>query len=278
MLKIYALIFFNLLISSGIHSKNSSHTAFSSISVAQFDLPLSCSLFPTIGEVISSKPIVILQNTTLVFSTPLGFIEQVVSKTLTPKLSLFFIAMTIAMIFFGIRSRLKSNKIKELEAIALQCSFEKMTLENKEFASNLQATTKELNDYAITIKKVTLLKKQLETIFTDKQLANNEKEALKQVKVCMNVFFDNYRELNQLLDKKLFVDKIVKSITQKYPDLNECEIKVIEYIGFQFTTKEIAILINKSEKSIEYYRTQIRKKVQLSTAITLDDFVQNFLN
>jgi len=48
---------------------------------------------------------------------------------------------------------------------------------------------------------------------------------------------------------------------------------VIEYITLQFTTREIAVLMGKSEKSIEYYRSQIRKKLNIKANTSLEEFL-----
>ena len=94
----------------------------------------------------------------------------------------------------------------------------------------------------------------------------------------MNAFFDNYRELTEIMQRKLNVDKIVKQSLHNFPDLTEKELKVIELITLQFTTKEIALLMDKSEKSVEYYRAQIRKKIDLRKSESLEDvFKSKFL-
>jgi DNA-binding CsgD family transcriptional regulator len=74
------------------------------------------------------------------------------------------------------------------------------------------------------------------------------------------------------MKKKLNVDKIVDFVKKSYPEISEKEIHVIEYITLHFTTKEIALLMGKSEKSVEYYRSQIRKKIQLDKNESLEDF------
>jgi DNA-binding CsgD family transcriptional regulator len=75
------------------------------------------------------------------------------------------------------------------------------------------------------------------------------------------------------MQKKLNVNKIVDFIKKDHPEITEKEIKVIEYIAMHFTTKEIALLMDKSEKSVEYYRTQIRKKIQLNSSSTLEEYL-----
>ena len=54
------------------------------------------------------------------------------------------------------------------------------------------------------------------------------------------------------MQKKLNVDKMVDFVMNDHPEITEKEIRVIEFIALHFTTKEIALLLGKSEKSIEY--------------------------
>lgn len=106
----------------------------------------------------------------------------------------------------------------------------------------------------------------------------DEKEILRNLKVCLNSFFDNYRDLSGIMQKKLNVDKIIAFVKEHHPDITAKEISVIEFIALQFTTKEIALLMDKSEKSIEYYRSQIRKKLHLSTNSTLEEYLNAQIN
>jgi DNA-binding CsgD family transcriptional regulator len=120
-----------------------------------------------------------------------------------------------------------------------------------------------------------LLKKQLDNIDDEKSPDYNEKETLKKLKLCLNSFFDNYRELTQMMHRKLNVDKIVEAVRKDHPEISDKEIRVIEYIALHFTTKEMALLMDKSEKSVEYYRTQIRKKIQLNSSSTLEEYLNS---
>ena len=91
--------------------------------------------------------------------------------------------------------------------------------------------------------------------------------------MCLNSFFYNYGELTQMMHRKLNVDKIVEAVRKDHPEISDKEIRVIEYIALHFTTKEMALLMDKSEKSVEYYRTQIRKKIQLNSSSTIEEYL-----
>jgi DNA-binding CsgD family transcriptional regulator len=181
--------------------------------------------------------------------------------------------MGLGIIFLLVRNHKKNKKIHSLSVIHFQNELLKKDFEKLELTENLKETAEELNTSIVNIKKVALLKKQLENIVDETNPNFNEKETLKKLKLCLNSFFDNYRELTQIMQKKLNVDKIVDLIKKDHPEITEKEIKVIEYIVLHFTTKEIALLMDKSEKSVEYYRTQIRKKIKLNSSNTLEEYL-----
>jgi len=174
-----------------------------------------------------------------------------------------------------IRSNKYKNEMNSLSIIHAQNELLAKEFERLELTENLKETTEELNTSILTIKKVALLKKQLENIVDDKSPNYNEKETLKKLKLSLNSFFDNYRELSQIMQKKLSVDKIVNFVKKNHPEITDKEMKVIEYIALNFTSKEIALLMDKSEKSVEYYRTQIRKKIKLNSSSTLEEYLNS---
>jgi DNA-binding CsgD family transcriptional regulator len=200
----------------------------------------------------------------------------------------YFSASSIIFCLFGIivllglwiallliRSNKYKNEKNSLSIIHAQNELLTKEFERLELTESLKETTEELNTSILTIKKVALLKKQLENIVDDKSTNYNEKETLKKLKVSLNSFFDNYRELTQIMQKKLSVDKIVNYVKKNHPEITDKEMKVIEYITLNFTSKEIALLMDKSEKSVEYYRTQIRKKIKLNSSSTLEEYLNS---
>jgi hypothetical protein len=199
-------------------------------------------------------------------------IENQLAKSNTRLLlSFIIIIMGLGIIFLMVRNYNKNKEIHSLSTIKAQNDLLKKEIEKIELSKSLKETSEELSTSILNIKKVALLKKQLENIVDEKSPSYNEKDTLKKLKLSLNSFFDNYRELTDIMQRKLNVEKIVKQSIHDFPDLTEKELKVIELITLQFTTKEIALLMDKSEKSVEYYRAQIRKKIDLAKNESLED-------
>jgi DNA-binding CsgD family transcriptional regulator len=58
-----------------------------------------------------------------------------------------------------------------------------------------------------------------------------------------------------------------------FPELNEKELKVIKLILQEFSTNEIAVMLEKSQKNIEFTRTNIRKKIKIPQETDLNNYL-----
>lgn len=172
-----------------------------------------------------------------------------------------------------IRSKKYKNEKKSLRVFQTQNKLLQKEFERLELTENTNESPYDLNISIDIIKKVAMLKKQLDNIQDEKITNYNEKEAFKKVKASLNSFFASHSETAHIVQKRLNIDKIVAFIKKDYPEISEKEVRVIEYIVMHFTTKEIALLMDKSEKSVEYYRSQIRKKIQLTSNSSLEDYI-----
>lgn len=202
--------------------------------------------------------------------------SELAKKNLLFNLSIFLIAMGLVVIFLLIKNRAKSKTIFSLEQIESQNKLLKKELEKVEIAENLKLKEIELQSSLINLKKIMLLKSQLEKIATNDG-TEADHQIVKQIKLVLNSFFENYRELSSLINKKMNVEMLISKVRECYPLINSRELQVLEHIHLQFTTKEIAILMDKSEKSIEYNRVSLRKKLELDTSESLEQFLERLV-
>ena len=89
----------------------------------------------------------------------------------------------------------------------------------------------------------------------------------------MDSFFTNYRELAVVSYTNTLDYSSLEKLKKSFPILTEKDFQVIQLILNNFTSKEIAILLSKSEKSIEYYRRQLRLKLGLKKEDDIEQFI-----
>jgi DNA-directed RNA polymerase specialized sigma24 family protein len=69
----------------------------------------------------------------------------------------------------------------------------------------------------------------------------------------------------------------LKKLKAKFPGLTNTDLKVCAYLQLKLSSKEIAQLMNISVRGVEISRYRLRKKLQLSTEKTLNDFLNDIL-
>lgn len=73
------------------------------------------------------------------------------------------------------------------------------------------------------------------------------------------------------------VSPFLRRLSLKFLNLTPSEIQVANFVKFGKTTKEIASILNLSEKTIEFYRKSIRKKIGITNQkINLCTFLSSF--
>ncbi len=121
------------------------------------------------------------------------------------------------------------------------------------------------------------------------QLISRKIESLKanpKFKVCYQELYELQSMLRQtlLLDmdrenlqllihekNQLFYSKL----NELYPRLTNKEIRLTTLVRLNLSSKEIASILNISIKSVEMNRYRLRKKMQISSKVPLNEFIRN---
>lgn len=179
---------------------------------------------------------------------------------------LYFIGFisTLSLVIFLILYRAYKTRNKLLQASLVQKEKEKLEVDinakQKELAVNAMHMLRinELSfDVCTELKKIsnhvsTPNKQQIKHLIASLEFAAPQK-AWKEFETRFeNVHQDFYRVLNEL-----------------YPELTPTEIKICSFIRLNMTTKDIAILTNRSIRTIESTRGSIRKKLNLGSNTSL---------
>jgi tetratricopeptide (TPR) repeat protein len=192
-------------------------------------------------------------------------------------IALIFLIFLI-IIYKKNRTRKKLNNKLEIQNSQLNILNSKIEIENKEkIKLKEELHNKEINEKDDILKKLSndVLEKnsaieQLKTDLKKECQANPEIQAT----------------ITSLLQKNLGVDSDIKNfdehlrinykdfhlrLVEKYPDLTPTEIKVCTLIKMNYDSKEIAGLLERSYRTVETHRTNIRKKMELESSQSLEN-------
>ena len=171
-------------------------------------------------------------------------------------------------IIIAIQTRRKLLKYKleknELKNSYLQKEIKFKTTQLTDFALYIIKRNDFLRDINIQLKK--LKKKSASEILPD--IRNIEE----LIKYSINISKDR-KEFNSQVE--LVNQKFYEKIKRKYPELTKNERNIAILLKLNLTSKEIASILNVSSKSIDNYRYNIRKKLELTPKEDLNTILNN---
>ncbi len=147
-------------------------------------------------------------------------------------------------------------------------------LQNEKLANEVSFKNKELADATMHLVErndaLAKVKDELQKLY--KNTSNNH-DVKKAIQLLNDVeknndswdqFASHFDEVN---------NDFLKKLKAKYPQLSNTDLKVCAYLQLNLSTKEIAQLINISVRGVEISRYRLRKKLQIPTEQTLNDFL-----
>ena len=177
--------------------------------------------------------------------------------------------------WFVVKYYRKSHLEKEKDVTYMQLNLEQQITERPRLQKLVQNQEFKIKEILTNVSKIAILKKQMEEFIATMSELNSsetEKDLAKQAKLNTDAFFNNYIDLAILASQK--DDKDFMEVKTDYNHLlSENEMNVLLLILNDYTTKEIAILLSKSEKGIEYSRKNIRMKLNIPKEMSINQFV-----
>ncbi|MFQ6607907.1 MAG: two-component regulator propeller domain-containing protein [Fidelibacterota bacterium] len=152
---------------------------------------------------------------------------------------------------------------------------ERKELENK-LKENLEARNKELttkamhmaNDREILVDII----KEVQNLYSISH--DDNKKRIKNILTKLNYQISSGHEWDEF---ELWFQEVhqnfFKILTENYPELTSREMKICAFLKLNLNTKDIASLTNLAVKTIEVYRTQLRKKLKLAPGENLYKFI-----
>lgn len=186
----------------------------------------------------------------------------------------------IILVWYILKYNKKNQLAKEQDVTSMQLSLEQQIIERQRLQKLVQNQEFKIKEILTNVSKIAILKKQMEEFILSMNeitQAPSEKNLIKQAKINTDAFFNNYIDLAILASQKDEND--LNQIKTKYNTvLSDNEMNVLLLILNDYTSKEIAILLTKSEKGIEYSRKNIRLKLAIPKEIAIKQFVFDALS
>lgn len=171
----------------------------------------------------------------------------------------------------------KDKHLKEAEIIIKNHHLQQSLKEKEKLQENLRYGEERLQEIMNNINKIAVLKKQIENFIDELDqnvLQKEQKIRFKKAKINIDAFFSNYADLAVIAAfKDNDISRFQQFNNQFAEVLSEHEMQVLLLVYNQFTTKEISVLLSKSDKGIEYTRTQIRRKLNIPAEVSLNEFL-----
>jgi tetratricopeptide (TPR) repeat protein len=186
------------------------------------------------------------------------------------------VLLTIVFVLYYKNSR-KDKHLKEAELVIKNQQLQQNMKEQERLEENLRLGEEKLQEIINNINKIAVLKKQIENFIDELEinvLMKEQKARFKKAKVNLDAFFNNYADLAVIAAfKDGDISKFQQFNTHFSEVLTEHEMQVLMLVYNRFTTKEIGVLLSKSDKGIEYTRTQIRRKLNIPAEVSLNEFM-----
>lgn len=137
----------------------------------------------------------------------------------------------------------------------------------KKREQELKEKSRNLEDANTALRVLLKRREEDKTELEEKVTCNMRELILPYIENLKTTQVDSH-QLNQLKILKRNVNEIIspflRTLSLKYPNLTPTEIKIINFIKEGRTTKEIAVLLNASARTIEVHRDHIRRKLNLN--------------
>lgn len=202
---------------------------------------------------------------------------------------LFYIPVLVAfvlVIFLFHRAVKKRNILiwqQKLEVLDLQTKIENLEKQliniqanDDSWASKLATKHSDLVNFALNIVQKNTFLEEIKLKVNEVKNITSEEKVLKKLneislEINQHIAIDKNRKdfIVQLEEvHRDFYDKLLN----RYPDLTDKEKRLCIYLRLNLSSKEIASLLNITEKSVEINRYRLRKKLKVGAGESLADF------
>jgi len=175
-------------------------------------------------------------------------------------------------------NQLIHQKQESIERLQIELETEQKERENAELKMDIEQRDRDLTTKAMHLldKQETLSEILLDVERLNKSNVSIHKSQLNNLLLKLNNLVTSSNEWDEFeIWFKEVYGRFYRTLKEQFPKLSQREQKVCAFLKLRLQTKDIAGLTNLTPKTIEVYRTNIRKKLNLSRSQNLSEFMQN---
>ncbi len=201
--------------------------------------------------------------------------EELKSKTIWGlSIGILLIVLLSFLIWKNQRQKIVLNRNQK---IISETKLKNTTLEKEHIELEVEVKSKELNGFALNILQriafIDELRRIIKALKNEGSNLGNEKLELIDIKLRETQSFEQDKELFKMkLDREQ--DSFLRSMKIKYPELTKDEIRLAALLRIDFSSKEVAAILNIEPKSVDMKRYRLRKKMGLDKETNLNDFLK----
>lgn len=230
-------------------------------------------------NLLSQKNEQILDNNKILILLNKSKQAQLDKSILLVVFTIALLVLLVIVILLLIYNSKKTKKLKEQELQFAQSEIAKSTLLSKQLTEKIDLQNEKLNNTILLVNKLSILKKQFDDFFEKVNLHDGDNEfknLIKSAKMDFKSFFSIYNDLTVQASTLDEFHEQIKHIALKHQSLTKKELQIAQLIVNKYTTKEIALLLSRSTKNIEFSRGEIRKKLNIPAEIPLNEYLENY--
>jgi hypothetical protein len=189
----------------------------------------------------------------------------------------FIIGMFILLMGFFVFSYFRQRKIAAIKRETLLAKQETMTVKQESLDNQVKFKNKQITDFAIHISEKNDLLENIKAKMKGIRVINDaHKSVVMDTIQFINNDIDQNKEKIQLYQQVNETnDSFRAKIDELYKNLNEKEKKVATMLRLGQTSKQIALQLGISAASVDNYRYNLRKKMEIPKGESLKNFIKS---
>lgn len=225
----------------------------------------------------------------------LGHESEMVSYTFVVKpawystiwAKMFYIFLIVLMLFLyykwqerklylqQIKFEEEQKRLKELHQLKIEKSEKEIIkLQNEKLANEVKFKNRELADATLhLVERNSALVKVKDELQNLVKKSDNNHDVKKTLQLINDIEKNNSNWDQFALHFDEVNNDFLKKLKNKFPVLSRTDLKICAYLQLNLSSKEIAQLMNISVRGVEISRYRLRKKLQIPTEQTMNDFL-----